>query len=399
MNLSLPGEAKSPFQDIVIPTIKLSVIIPAKDESAYIAKTLEALRKQFDALGNPIDHSLYEVLVLANNCSDDTFDICKLYQKKYPEFNLHVACVVLEKEQAHIGTARRMLMDAAHDRLRSVAGEKGIIVSTDADSEVSPHWIYYILKEVKNGADVVGGRILPRDTPKISRKHHLRDVGYRFLKSRLEAELDPCATNPWPRHFQCFGPSLAVTCELYERAGRLPVLPFLEDEEFRKALNRVDAKIRHSPDVQISTSGRLDGRVKFGFSVQLQHWSEMSLRGESQRVESLNTLMFKYGFKNRLRRIWNRGINTLAAAKDLKILADWAEVSSSQLLNICKTSIYFESLWEKIELLLHQDNHRLIDFQPVDAVIQSLRIYFHPRPKVTIKRLDDLADTSEALAG
>lgn len=399
MNLSLPGEANIIFKDTVRPSIKLSVIIPAKDESAYIAQTLEALRKQFDVVRNPINHSLYEVLVLANNCSDDTFEICKNYQRKYPEFNLYVANIVLEKEQAHIGTARRILMDAAHDRLCSVAGAKGIIVSTDADSEVSPHWIYYILKEVENGADVVGGRILPRDTPKISRKHHLRDVGYRFLKSRLEAELDPCIANPWPRHFQCFGPSLAVTCELYERAGRLPVLPFLEDEEFRKALNRVDAKIRHSPDVQISTSGRLDGRVKFGFSVQLQHWSEMSLRGESQKVESLNTLIFKFEFKNRLRRIWNRGAHNLAASKDLKILAEWAEISSGKLLNVCSTSIYFESLWEKIELLLHQDNHRLIDFQPVDSVIQSLRIYFHPRPKVNIKRLDDLADTSEALAG
>ncbi|RNL55754.1 glycosyltransferase [Pedobacter jejuensis] len=398
MNQSLPKEAKFLFRGKVHPSLKLSVIVPAKDESDFIVKTLDALRMQLNDLGIAINSGLYEVLVLANNCNDDTYEICRKYQQRYKTFHLHVECIQFEKKHAHIGTARRLLMDAAHDRLMSVTGLKGIIVSTDADSEVAPDWIYHILKEIATGADVVGGRILPRDTPEVSRKHHLRDVTYRFLKSRLESSIDPCDSNPWPRHFQCYGPSLAVTCEMYERAGRLPVIPFLEDEEFRKALNRVDAKIRHSPNVRIYTSGRLDGRVKFGFSVQLKHWSEMSLGSEEQLVESLDTLIFKFEFKNRLRKIWNADAQ-LTNALSLAQVADWAEVELTTLNNIFNTSIYFESLWEKIEQLLHADDKNVLKFEPINLVISDMRLYFNHRSELTIKSINtDLRLNAEALA-
>ncbi|MFC4211235.1 glycosyltransferase [Pedobacter lithocola] len=399
MNQSLPKEAKFLFRGKVHPSLKLSVIVPAKDESDFIVKTLDALRIQLNDLGIAIDSGLYEVLVLANNCNDDTYEICKKYQQRYRTFHLHVECIQFEQKHAHIGTARRLLMDAAYRRLTSVTGLKGIIVSTDADSEVAPDWIYHILKEIATGADVVGGRILPRDTPKISRKHHLRDVTYRFLKSRLESLIDPSDSNPWPRHFQCYGPSLAVTCEMYERAGRLPIIPFLEDEEFRKALNRVDAKIRHSPHVRIYTSGRLDGRVKFGFSVQLKHWSEMSLRSEEQLVESLDTLIFKFEFKNKLRKIWNAE-SKQTNALTLTQVADWSGFEVATLINIFNTSIYFESLWEKIEQLLHGEDKDILKFEPINLVISEMRLYFNQRSELNIKVLStELVLDAGALAG
>ncbi|WP_316809535.1 glycosyltransferase family 2 protein [Pedobacter agri] len=400
MNQLLPIETKFLFKGELHPSLQLSVIVPAKNESGFIVKTLDALRLQLNELGMAINMDLYEVLVLANNCTDDTFQICKRYQQKYPEFHLHVECIELEEKQAHIGTARRLLMDAAHLRVMKMAGKRGIIVSTDADSEVAPDWVYHIMKEISAGADVIGGRILPRDTPEISRRHHLRDVTYRFLKTRLESAIDPCDSNPWPRHFQCYGPSLAVTCEMYEKAGRLPMIPYLEDEEFRKALNRVDAKFRHSPKVRIYTSGRLDGRVKFGFSVQLKHWSEMSLRSEEQQVESLDALIFKFDFKNRLRNIWNNGTFETYSLTALAALADWAEIDEVELVNIFNTSIYFESLWEKVEQRLHQQGHSSIIYEPINLVISAMRMHFHQRSKVTIKKLtEELIIGTEALAG
>ncbi|WP_316796977.1 glycosyltransferase family 2 protein [Pedobacter agri] len=400
MNQNLPTKAKSLFDGKINPSLKLSVIVPAKNESAFIIQTLDALRFQLNDLGVAINSDLYEILVLANNCSDDTFNICKAYQQNHPRFNLHIERILLNKESAHIGTARRLLMDAAYRRLTNVAGEKGIIVSTDADSEVAPDWIYHILKEISHGADVVGGRILPKDTPSISRRHHLRDVTYRFLKSQLESAIDPCESNPWPRHFQCYGPSLAVTCEMYEKAGRLPIIPYLEDEEFRKALKRVDAKIRHSPHVRIYTSGRLDGRVKFGFSVQLKHWSDMSLRSEEEKVESLETLIFKFEFKNNLRKIWNDGKSLINANQSLVQLSNWADINHTSLINLITTSIYFESLWEKVEQYLHEGLHHSIHYQSINLAINSLRMHFHQTRKITIKELNNnvLMD-SEAMVG
>lgn len=372
----MPSTAKLRFQQPAHQLLRLSVIVPAKDEAQYITATLDALRNQFDEAGVAVPYKIYEVLVLANNCTDDTLKICQHYQKQYPDFQLYVESITLLPEIAHIGTARRLLMDAAYCRLTKAAGPKGIIVSTDADSEVDSQWIHHICSEIDGGVDVVGGRILPRDTPILSRLHHLRDVTYRFLRSRLEAELDPCISNPWPRHFQCYGPSLAVTCEIYQRAGRLPAIPFLEDEEFRKALKRVDAKFRHAPKVRIHTSSRLQGRVEFGFSVQLQQWSGMSLNQEQQMVESLQSVIAGLLIKNELRKLWIAIAAGSQMTMAIRKLAFKIHFDADELRLLLTKSIYFESLCELIEIHLMKRPSNSLILQPVSVAIQEFRAYF-----------------------
>jgi glycosyltransferase involved in cell wall biosynthesis len=391
MNLALSEKSQLLFNSPVSPSLRLSVIVPAKNESLDIISTLDALRLQADRQGNPIDHQLYEVLVLANNCSDDTYAICQNYQNRYLDFSLHVECIEIDKPIAHIGTVRRLLMDKAYRRLISVAGGKGIIVSTDADSQVDKNWICNILLEMENGVDVVGGRIIPKETPRLSRLHHLRDVTYRFFQTRLESEIDPCLSNPWPRHFQCYGPSLAVTCEIYEKAGRIPAIPFLEDEEFRKALKRIDAKIRHAPNVKIHTSSRLDGRVEFGFSVQLQHWSDMSENKQQQMVESLDTLIFKNNLKKRLRKVWNKHKQQVEASVELDEIARELNCSKVSLLGILRSTLYFETLWENIEMHMDKDGHQNIVIQPISTVIESFRHYYASKPKIPLPTVESLS--------
>ncbi|WP_419129605.1 glycosyltransferase [Pedobacter sp. N23S346] len=354
----------------------MSVVIPVKNEAECIQDTLDAIRLQCDSSGNKIDYNIFEVLVLANNCTDQTFQICEAYQITHPEFALHVVQVTLEGKSAHIGTARRLLMDNAYQRLMQVAGDRGIIVSTDGDSQADPTWIYHILAEMENGVDVVGGRILPRDTPLQSKLHHLRDVTYRLFTSRLESVLDPCIANPWPRHFQCYGPSLAVTCEIYDRSGRLPAIPYLEDEEFRKRLKRIDAKIRHSPNVKIYTSSRLTGRVEFGFSIQLKQWQDMSTKGEQQLVESLETLIFKLNVKHSLRKLWATSTACPALNAELKSMAAALVIDFQTLKTTLQDSPYFESFWEQIEDHLLSIDHAEIIMEPISNVIASVRQYF-----------------------
>jgi len=377
MDLSLTPLAKLNFDMCPPSRLRLSVIVPAKNEELLIINTLDALRLQIDDAGQAVDPSIYEILVLANNCTDNTYQLCLDYKHKYPDFRLAVERIDIPQPLAHIGTVRRLLMDAACKRLLDTAGQRGIIVSTDADSEVDSTWVYHILSEMDKGVDVVGGRILPRDTPKLSRLHHLRDVKYRFLTSRLESELDPCRNNPWPRHFQCYGPSLAVTCELYERAGRLPVIPFLEDEEFRKALKRVDARIRHSPKVRIFTSSRFDGRVDFGFSVQLKQWSDMTIARQEQMVESLQSVSMKIKIKVGLRQAYEALLSNRPI--DLESVAVQVNMCRSDLIKLMKQNIYFESLWEKIEGHIAIYCPKLNSFHPISQAISEFHSYFAGR--------------------
>lgn len=365
------------------PALQIAVIVPVKNEEEGLEKTLDALRGQFDHNGHALQASVYEVLLLANNCTDNTFLIAKRYQERYPAFHLHIAEIEIPKADAHIGTVRRIMMDEAYERFLSIGRPLGIIVSTDGDSEVDSQWIHYILLEMAKGNDVVGGRIIPRNTPDLSKMHHLRDVSYRYHLSRLEAVLDPCITDPWPRHFQCYGPSLAVTCDIYHRAGRIPAIPFLEDEEFRKALCRIDARIRKSPLVKVYTSARLAGKVDFGFSVQLRQWGEMTRENQQQQVEPLMSLIRKTTLKTELRKLWKECRNFYV--DDIKIdeLSRELLVERSWLMQELNSAEYFGALWESVEAALaHGEWRKRHALAPISEVISHFRQYFSGSKKL-----------------
>ena len=138
--------------------VKASIVIPVKDEEAYIERTLLAFSKQVDIWGKPLDTLEFEILVLANNCSDRSVLMIKDFQKRHPNLNIHLEEITLVAHQANIGHVRKQLKEAAYYRLVKNGG--GIIMTTDADTCVAPDWIAQNQFEIEKGADAVGGRIL-----------------------------------------------------------------------------------------------------------------------------------------------------------------------------------------------------------------------------------------------
>ena len=109
--------------------------------------------------GRPLDRCRFEVIVLANNCVDDTAAVARAAAARYPGLALHVVDLALPEPHAHVGAARRLLMDEAARRLlQTPRGACGVIASTDADTRVAPDWLAATLAEVERGADAVGGR-------------------------------------------------------------------------------------------------------------------------------------------------------------------------------------------------------------------------------------------------
>lgn len=355
------------------------MIVPVRNEAHHLARTLESLRLQQDSVGKSLNPSVYEVLVLVNNCTDASLSVAQSYQKRYPEFSLHLAEIHLPPAKANIGTVRRLLMDEAHHRLVSIGKPEGIIASTDGDTVVDSQWIWHIINEIGRGADAVGGRILTHPDKNPVRRFHLRDVTYRTLVARLESQLDPAPHDPWPRHFQHFGANLAVTCAMYQKAGRLPEVPYLEDEAFYKALLRVDARIRQSPLVRVTTSARMQGRVAVGFSEQLRCWATMSKNGQCQLAESANPLVIKFSCRQQLRTIWtnrwsqNLETNLAQIASQLDISADWLQ-------HALLTFSYFGELWQMIEqqIITEQVWAKKWPLVPIGEAITELRLFTPP---------------------
>ncbi len=304
-------------------TLQACVIIPAKDEAHQLPATLAALAAQTGLHGEHLPDGCLEVIVLANNCTDGTAAVVRQVAACYPTLALHVAELQLPKDLAHVGQARRLLMDAAAHRLEATAGPQGLILSTDADTLAAPDWLAACRAEIAAGAVAVGGRILTRPgTPEASelidkeqeecptadsrvvRRTQLRDATYYLLRNQLECQLDPCPHDPWPRHHQHFGASLALTVAAYRQVGGLPVVRYLEDEALWRALCRHDLPVRHSPQVRVSTSARQQGRVEVGLSWQLREWAAHALEQREPCVECPRQLAALWQARHELRACW-----------------------------------------------------------------------------------------------
>ena len=296
---------------------ELSVAIPVHNEETGIVSTLRALAAQVDLGGRPLNPRLYEVLVLANNCSDDTVKLAKRFAAAHPTFQLHVIEIVLPPPHAHVGAARRLVMDEACRRLGSLGRPRGVIATTDGDTLVRPAWVASTLYEVAQGADAVGGRILatPHEIAALdagTRLYYRRDTAYRTLRAAYESILNPDPANAWPRHHHCFGASLAVTAQTYLAAGGLPVVHCLEDMAFVRALERRDARVRQSPAVSVLTSLRCSGRVDVGLSWTLSKWTRAAALGEPLLLESPDAIAWEALNRRCLRQRWE-GKRTSAA--------------------------------------------------------------------------------------
>ena len=188
------------------PECEICVIVPVRNESQLLEKCLLSLANQSDFQGQPIDSSRYEIILLANNCIDDSVAIAQRFSDQHPSLSLHIIEQLLPPSEAYIGRVRQILMDEAFHRLGglSLAGlgaKRGVIASTDSDSVVSLNWIAATLLEISGGADAVGGRITADPTstkaldPKVRMRYLLGDR-YHQLIAELESYLDP-NPNDW----------------------------------------------------------------------------------------------------------------------------------------------------------------------------------------------------------
>lgn len=113
--------------------LRISVVIPAYNEEAYITPTLKALAKQTGMA--PSD---YELIVVDNNCTDGTAKIARLFGAR-----------VVQERQPGVGWARAAGFAAA---------KAPLIATTDADTVVPKNWLKEIVAAFEDQKVVaVGG--------------------------------------------------------------------------------------------------------------------------------------------------------------------------------------------------------------------------------------------------
>lgn len=260
----------------------IAVAIPARNEADRLPDCLKSLARACRTA--TIDR--LDVIVLANNCQDDTA-AAALGLTLGDQVALTVIETRLPPDQAHAGWARRLALDAACGRLRS-GGD--LLLSTDADTLVAEDWLARTQAHIDAGYDAVAGsaRLNPRDLRVLPTRHRARlarlrryDLAINFLKASRDGE------EPWPRHFYEGGASMALTRAAYMRIGGAPTPRVGEDKALFDAVRAAGGKVRHAVDVKVVTSARLTGRAAGGASDTLALWGGL---GEDAPIPGVQTI-------------------------------------------------------------------------------------------------------------
>jgi hypothetical protein len=302
------GVAPCPARSIGLVSPGFVVAIPVKDEEERMPACLRALAQQRDRSGQPIP--VVRIVVFANNCTDQS---ARLARELGGDLSLNIRVVEarLPPAAAHAGNARRAALDLAEAWLVEGGEWSGVILTTDADSQVGTNWIAENLAPFEAGAEAVLGRVdLDEEGKLLPAALHQRgelEDAYERLLTELSSLLDPLEHNPWPHHATISGASLGITRAAYCRVGRLPRVPLGEDKALIALLSRQDARIRYCPTAHVITSGRTDGRAPGGVADTLAIRSREPDAFCDDALEPFRTAFARASWRGRMRGLHGAG--------------------------------------------------------------------------------------------
>lgn len=140
--LSVAAFFHRPSRSRQIPAHRLAVLVPAHDEAALIARCIASLQAQ------TYPAELYDVTVIADNCTDDTAAIAKAAG----------ATVLVRNEPDERGKGKALRW--AIDRVVVRTPPPEAIVVVDADSVAVPEFLERLSRPLETGAAAVQGESL-----------------------------------------------------------------------------------------------------------------------------------------------------------------------------------------------------------------------------------------------
>ena len=285
------------------------------------------------------------VFLLANNCVDRTAALARSLSDLLP-YPLYVRVHTFAAIAASAGNARRLAMEYA----AQLAGRDGMLLTTDADTIVPADWVERNFRSLEAGADLVCGRVAvdPTEAALIPAHLHADDAlecALTELLDQLAARRDPDPVDPWPRHTEAAGASLAVTVAAFDRAGGIPAIAFGEDRAFVQELARMDARIRHDPAITVTVSGRIHGRAPGGMADTIRRRIHRQDEFTDANLELAVDAFRRIDFRRRVRLAWHG--QRLGRSPQVALAADLGLPCAT--LNAMLNNPFFGAAWADIE--------------------------------------------------
>lgn len=256
---------------------RFCVCVPARNEAARLPALLEALAAQTISGRIP-------VALCLNNSDDGSLAAVTEVAARHPSrLDIRIDACVLAPAIAHAGTARGRAMDAG----LAIAGDDGVLISTDADCRPPLEWIAANLAAIDSGAQVVGGRIVLDDAdpiPSAVRAIRARYDRYWAAVRAIEDAVDPAPHDPAPRHGDHTGASLTIAASVYRAVGGVPPIPCGEDRALVIAAVAAGARLVHPISVWTRVSARTDGRAAGGMATAMASLADTIAAGDEPRV-------------------------------------------------------------------------------------------------------------------
>lgn len=219
-------ELSEQFENPVDKECKIQVLIPVAghQEGKNIYDTLKWYARQKNENGEALDPKTFELILFVNHPNDaqpdETLDEINRFKQDYPNLKVNSIYKALDRDQAKIGTIRKMLADLALKRQldSGVESQDIVLVSNDADCEgISDQYLSNFMEQFKDNPelDAVLGKI--DWDPKAYAKSPLLYVG-----TRLFQYLDAINRHPDDsvrKHVGSSGANFAYKSSIYSAVG------------------------------------------------------------------------------------------------------------------------------------------------------------------------------------
>lgn len=228
----------------VMPIAAVGVVVPAHNEEDHIGRCLESI---LTALASVSVQTA--VCVVLDRCTDRTAERAAAVDGTHTTIGL-----LPQREQVTIGALRNRGAGWLLDHLGEHAVSAVWLLSTDADTTVTPGWVRDHLGHAESGAHAVAG-LADLDDP---------------------TELSPAARLAYARivregthrdgHLHAYGANLGIRGDVFRSVGGFPEVPHGEDHGLVARVRQGGHRLVTALDGRVCTSARTRGRAVDGLA-------------------------------------------------------------------------------------------------------------------------------------
>ncbi|MEV7041578.1 glycosyltransferase [Amycolatopsis sp. NPDC051061] len=230
----------------------VGVVVPARDEASLVGACVRALDLALLRLPAGVARA---ICVVADRCGDATASVARAAFGDVP------GVVVVSRSARTVGEVR----DLGAARVRALLGApaaRTLLLSTDADSRVTPGWARAHLARARQGYHAIAG------TAELSAPF---STSARAL-SRYDDVLDRARTTEG--HGSVYGANLGVRADAFDVVGGFGPRATGEDHDLWRRLGQAGFRRCYESGAPVVTSARLHGRAPDGLAALLRSLAE-----------------------------------------------------------------------------------------------------------------------------